>query len=59
MKNNMKTTVLITGASGFIGNNFIQYLLNSKEKFRIIAESRNKTDYSGVENISCGEIGSM
>ena len=41
----MKYTVLVTGGSGFIGSNFIQYLINNTDYQLII--NLDKLTYAG------------
>lgn len=45
--------VLITGGSGFVGQNIIHLLRESKPNYKIYNLSRTPLDIEGVENIKC------
>lgn len=45
--------VLVTGGSGFVGQNIIQLLLEQPEKFQIFNLSNSPLELKGVTNIKC------
>ena len=58
MKESMMKTYLVTGGAGFIGSNFIAFLLNTNKDTKIInldkltyaGNLENLTDYDDFEN---------
>ena len=44
----MNNNILVTGGSGFIGSNFIQYLINNSDYKKII--NLDKLTYAGNKN---------
>ena len=47
----MNNNILVTGGSGFIGSNFIQYLINNSDYNKIISHSHTVAFQTHQDNI--------